>query len=194
MLRRELFEVRSVVGPPPHQNANERKRQSSSSLLAQDMQISHKMRCDSENKPSLDELAHPLGGKPESISDKRDKSVSDPMQKIPRNQSSEISMGLRKCTKAPESSTHLTECHTPGDKGRSPGDKGKSPGDKGTLDSYLKASLDDKNTTNSMLQARQQAFTKKLDLERLPKPVSAGTSKGVEGCVKQSGSHSRRFA
>ncbi|KAL0698098.1 hypothetical protein Bca4012_054220 [Brassica carinata] len=107
-------EVRSVVGPPPHQNANERKRRSSSSLLAQDMQISHKMRCDSENKPSLDELAHPLGGKPESISDKRDKSVSDPMQKIPRNQSSEISMGLRKCTKAPESSTHLTECHTPG--------------------------------------------------------------------------------
>ncbi|CDY23339.1 BnaA08g12070D [Brassica napus] len=107
-------EVRSVVGPPPHQNANERKRPSSSSLLAQDMQVSHKMRCDSQNIPSLDELAHPLGSKPESISDKRDTSVSDPMQKIPSNQSAEISMGLRKCTKAPESSTHLTECHTPG--------------------------------------------------------------------------------
>ncbi|RID50585.1 hypothetical protein BRARA_H01306 [Brassica rapa] len=107
-------EVRSVVGQPPHQNANERKRPSSSSLLAQDMQVSHKMRCDSQNIPSLDELAHPLGSKPESISDKRDTSVSDPMQKIPSNQSAEISMGLRKCTKAPESSTHLTECHTPG--------------------------------------------------------------------------------
>ncbi|KAF8080568.1 hypothetical protein N665_0934s0009 [Sinapis alba] len=109
-------EVRSVVGPPLHQNANERKRRSSSSLLAQDMQISHKMRCDSENKPSLDELAYPLGSKPESISivDKREKSFSDTMQKIPSHQSAEISMGLRKCTKAPESSTHLTECHTPG--------------------------------------------------------------------------------
>ena len=137
--------MRSVVGPPPHQNANERKRPSSSSLLAQDMQVSHKMRCDSQNIPSLDELAHPLGSKPESISDKRDTSVSEPMQKvkmestvmvtylpaklihvqffdasgliysqIPSNQSAEISMGLRKCTKAPESSTHLTECHTPG--------------------------------------------------------------------------------
>lgn len=55
----------------------------------------------------------------------------------------------------------------------------RSPGDKGALDSYLKASsLDD----NSVLQARQQAFTKKLDLE----PVSAGTSK--EGLNQQSGS------
>ncbi|CAH8326512.1 unnamed protein product [Eruca vesicaria subsp. sativa] len=109
-------EVRSVVGPPPHQNPNERKRPSSSSPLAQDMQISHKLRCDSQNIPSLDEFAYPLGRKPESISivDKRDKSVSVPMQKIPNNQSAEISMGLRKCTKAPESSTHLTECHTPG--------------------------------------------------------------------------------
>ncbi|KAL0791440.1 hypothetical protein Bca101_007686 [Brassica carinata] len=107
------FEVRSVVGPPPHQNANELKRPSSSSLLAQDMQYPHKMRCDSQNIPSLDELAHPLGSKPESISDKRDKSVSDPMQKIPSKQSVEISMGLRKCTKAPESLTHQTECHTP---------------------------------------------------------------------------------
>ncbi|KAL0679806.1 hypothetical protein Bca4012_007787 [Brassica carinata] len=106
-------EVRSVVGPPPHQNANELKRPSSSSLLAQDMQYPHKMRCDSQNIPSLDELAHPLGSKPESISDKRDKSVSDPMQKIPSKQSVEISMGLRKCTKAPESLTHQTECHTP---------------------------------------------------------------------------------
>ncbi|CAN6826846.1 unnamed protein product, partial [Brassica oleracea] len=107
-------EVGSVVGPPPHQNANELKRPSSSSLLAQDMQYPHKMRCDSQNIPSLDELAHPLGSKPESISDKRDKSVSDPMQKIPSKQSVEISMGLRKCTKAPESLTHQTECHTPG--------------------------------------------------------------------------------
>lgn len=78
-------EVRSVVGPPPHQNANELKRPSSSSLLAQDMQYPHKMRCDSQNIPSLDELAHPLGSKPESISDKRDKSVSDPMQKVKWN-------------------------------------------------------------------------------------------------------------
>ncbi|KAJ0247364.1 Helicase and polymerase-containing protein TEBICHI [Hirschfeldia incana] len=109
-------EVRSVVGPPQHQNANERKRPGSSSLLAEDMQVSHKMRCDSENKPSLDKLANPLGSKPESISivDKRDKSVLDPMQKIPSIQSAEISMGLRKCTKALESSTHLTECQTPG--------------------------------------------------------------------------------
>lgn len=60
----------------------------------------------------------------------------------------------------------------------------RSPGDKGTLDSYLKASLeDDKNTTNSVLKARQEAFTKKLDLERLPKPVSAG---GEECLNKQS--------
>ena len=60
----------------------------------------------------------------------------------------------------------------------------RSPGDKGTLDSYLKASSleDDKSTTNSVLQARQEAFTKKLDLERLPKPASAGTSKG---CLNQ---------
>lgn len=107
-------EVRSVGGPPPHQNANELKRPSSSSLLVQDMQYPRKMRCDSQNIRSLDELAHPLGSKPESVSDKKDKSVSDPMQKIPSNQSAEISMGLRKCTKAPESSTHLTECHTPG--------------------------------------------------------------------------------
>ncbi|XP_018451900.2 helicase and polymerase-containing protein TEBICHI isoform X2 [Raphanus sativus] len=106
-------EVRSVVCPPPHQNANERKRRSSSSLLDQDMQISHKMRFDSEDKPSLDEPAYTLGSKPESFSDKRDKYVSDPMQKIPSNQSAEISMGLRKCTKALEASTHQTECHTP---------------------------------------------------------------------------------
>uniref|UniRef100_A0A0D3CYT1 Uncharacterized protein n=2 Tax=Brassica TaxID=3705 RepID=A0A0D3CYT1_BRAOL len=110
----QASEVRSVGGPPPHQNANELKRPSSSSLLVQDMQYPRKMRCDSQNIRSLDELAHPLGSKPESVSDKKDKSVSDPMQKIPSNQSAEISMGLRKCTKAPESSTHLTECHTPG--------------------------------------------------------------------------------
>ncbi|CAN6934044.1 unnamed protein product [Brassica oleracea var. botrytis] len=114
LLSRSRVEVRSVGGPPPHQNANELKRPSSSSLLVQDMQYPRKMRCDSQNIRSLDELAHPLGSKPESVSDKKDKSVSDPMQKIPSNQSAEISMGLRKCTKAPESSTHLTECHTPG--------------------------------------------------------------------------------
>lgn len=76
----------------------------------------------------------------------------------------------------------------------------RSPGDKGTLDNYLKASLDDKNTTTSGLQARQEAFTKKLDLEvsgpsagenihpRLPKPVNFETSKGADGCLNQSGS------
>lgn len=76
----------------------------------------------------------------------------------------------------------------------------RSPGDKGTLDDYLKASLDDKKSTSSGLQARQEAFTKKLDLEvsgssagerilpRLPKPVSGETSKGLEGCLNQSGS------
>lgn len=76
----------------------------------------------------------------------------------------------------------------------------RSPGDKGTLDNYLKASLNDKSTTNSDLQARQEAFTRKLDLEVsassvgenihpcVPKPVRAETSKGVEGCLNQSGS------
>lgn len=33
---------------------------------------------------------------------------------IPSNELVEIPMGLRKCTNAPESSAHLTECHTPG--------------------------------------------------------------------------------
>jgi len=73
----------------------------------------------------------------------------------------------------------------------------RSPGDKGTLDSYLKASLDDKSTTNSGLQARQEAFTRKLDLEVsassvgqnihpcLPKPVSFATFKE---CLGQNGS------
>lgn len=76
----------------------------------------------------------------------------------------------------------------------------RSPGDKGTLDNYLKASLDDKSTTSSGLQARQEAFTRKLDLEVsasfvgenihpcLPKPVSAENHNGVEGSLNQSGS------
>lgn len=69
----------------------------------------------------------------------------------------------------------------------------RSPGDKGTLDSYLKPSLDDKSTSNSVLQARQEAFTKKLDLEvsvhpRLPKPVTAESSRGAEGCLNLGGS------
>lgn len=69
----------------------------------------------------------------------------------------------------------------------------RSPGDKGTLDSYLKPSLDDKSTSNSVLQSRQEAFTKKLDLEvsvhpRLPKPVSAESSRGAEGCLNLGGS------
>lgn len=75
-------EVQSVVGSPPHKKANELKRQSSSSLIAQDIQVSHKRRCDSENTPSLDELAR---SKPEPlarIADKRDKSVSDPTKKV----------------------------------------------------------------------------------------------------------------
>ncbi|CAH8378004.1 unnamed protein product [Eruca vesicaria subsp. sativa] len=108
-------EVRSVVGSPPRQKANELKRCGSSSLLAQDMQISHKRRCDSENIPSVP--AYPLGIKPDSIAsvvDKRDKSVSGPTKKILSNESVEIPMGLRKCTKAPESSDLLTECRTPG--------------------------------------------------------------------------------
>lgn len=66
----------------------------------------------------------------------------------------------------------------------------RSPGDKGTLDIYLKPSPNDKNTINSGLQARQKAFTKKLDLE--VSGPSAGltteTSKGVERCLSQSGS------
>ncbi|CAN6911688.1 unnamed protein product [Brassica oleracea] len=110
-------EVRSVVGSPTRQKANELKRCGSSSLLAQDMQISHKRRCDSANIPSLDAPAYPLGSKPVSVAnivDKRDKSVPDPTKKIPRNESVEIPMGLRKCTKAPEPSAHLTECRTPG--------------------------------------------------------------------------------
>ncbi|KAJ0251931.1 DEAD/DEAH box helicase domain-containing protein [Hirschfeldia incana] len=110
-------EVRSVVGSPPHQKANELKRCGSSSLLAQDMQLSHKRRCDYEKIPSLDEPAYPLGSKPDSIAsivDRRDKSVSGPMKKISSNESVEIPMGLRKCTKAPESSALLTECRTPG--------------------------------------------------------------------------------
>lgn len=77
--------VQSVVGQPPHQKESELKRRSSSSSLAQDIQISHKRRCDSKNIPSLDELAFPLGSKPEtvaSIADKRDKSVSDPTKKV----------------------------------------------------------------------------------------------------------------
>ena len=77
----------------------------------------------------------------------------------------------------------------------------RSPGDKGTLDSYLKPSLDDKSTSNSALQARQEAFTKKLDLEvsrppyagesihpPLPKPASAESSKGAEGGLNRGGS------
>ncbi|KAL0726462.1 hypothetical protein Bca4012_022555 [Brassica carinata] len=110
-------EVRSVVGSPPHQKANELKRCGSSSLLAQDMQISHKRRCDSENIPSPDEPAYTLGSKPDStasIVDKRDTSVSHPTKKIPSIESVEIPMGLRKCTKAPEPSALLTECRTPG--------------------------------------------------------------------------------
>ncbi|VVB10640.1 unnamed protein product [Arabis nemorensis] len=106
--------VQSVVGSPSHKKANELKRQSSSSLLAQDIQLSQKRRCDFGNTPSLDELART---KPEplvSIVDKREKSVPDPKKKITSNESVEISMGLRKCTKAPESSAHPTECHTPG--------------------------------------------------------------------------------
>ncbi|KAL1210307.1 Helicase and polymerase-containing protein TEBICHI [Cardamine amara subsp. amara] len=109
--------VQSVVGRPPHQKESELKRRSSSSSLAQDIQISHKRRCDSKNIPPLDELAYPLGSKPEtlaSIADKRDKSVSDPTKKIPSNDFFEIPMGLRKCTKGPGSSAQLTECHTPG--------------------------------------------------------------------------------
>ncbi|KAG7540631.1 Helicase superfamily 1/2 ATP-binding domain [Arabidopsis thaliana x Arabidopsis arenosa] len=109
--------LQSVVGSPPHQKANELKRRSSSSSLAQDIQISHKRRCESENIPSLDDLANPLGSKPESLArngDNRDKSVSDPTKKMPSNESVEIPMGLRKCSKAPESSAHLTEFHTPG--------------------------------------------------------------------------------
>ncbi|CAN8229667.1 unnamed protein product [Cochlearia groenlandica] len=110
-------EVKSVVGLPPHQKANELKRQSNSSLLAEDIQISHKRRCDSENIPSLGEHGYPFGSKPKSlasITDKRDKTVSDPTKKIQINESVEIPMGLRKCTKVPESSAHVTECHTPG--------------------------------------------------------------------------------
>ncbi|XP_024005041.1 helicase and polymerase-containing protein TEBICHI isoform X2 [Eutrema salsugineum] len=110
-------QVQSVVGSPPHHNASELKRRSSSSLLDQDIYISHKRRCDSENIPSLDELAYPLGSKPQSlasIADERDASISNPTKKFPRNESVEIPMGLRKCTKEPDSSAHLTECHTPG--------------------------------------------------------------------------------
>ncbi|KAH0940862.1 hypothetical protein HID58_000499 [Brassica napus] len=110
-------EVRSVVGSPTRQKANELKRCGSSSLLAQDMQISHKRRCDSEYIPSLDEPAYPLGSKHDSIArivGKRDTSVPDPKKKVPSNESVEIPMGLRKCTKVPESSALLTECRTPG--------------------------------------------------------------------------------
>ncbi|CAH2077166.1 unnamed protein product [Thlaspi arvense] len=111
-------QVRSVVGSPPHQKANELKRRSSSSLLAQDIQISHKRRCDFEDVPSLDEFAYPLRSKPESLAstaDERAKYIPDPTKKIPSNESVEkIPLGLRKCTKAPELSAHLTECHTPG--------------------------------------------------------------------------------
>ncbi|EOA15743.1 hypothetical protein CARUB_v10006788mg [Capsella rubella] len=109
--------MQSIIGSPPHQKACELKRQSSSSSLAQDTKISHKRRCDSQIIPALDELAYPLGSKPESlasVADKRDKSFSDSTKKIPSNELVEIPMGLRKCTKAPESSTHLNECHTPG--------------------------------------------------------------------------------
>lgn len=77
--------MRSVVGSPPHQKANELKRCGSSSLLAQDMQVSHKRRCDSGNIPSLDEPAYSLGSKPDSIAsivDRRDKSVSHPTKKV----------------------------------------------------------------------------------------------------------------
>ncbi|XP_019089726.1 PREDICTED: helicase and polymerase-containing protein TEBICHI-like isoform X2 [Camelina sativa] len=109
--------MQSVIGSPSHQKACELKRQSSSSSPSKDIKISHKRRCDSQIIPSLDELAYPLGSKPESlasIADKRVKSVSDPTKKIPSTELIEIPMGLRKCTKAPESSAHLTECHTPG--------------------------------------------------------------------------------
>lgn len=77
--------MQSLVGSPPHQKAGELKRRSSSSSLAQDIKISHKRRCDSENIPALDELAYPLGSKSESlasIADKRDKSVSDSTKKV----------------------------------------------------------------------------------------------------------------
>jgi len=77
--------VQSVVGSPPHQKENELKRRSSSSSLAQDIQISHKRRCESENIPSLDDLTNPLGSKPESLArngNNRDKPVSDPTKKV----------------------------------------------------------------------------------------------------------------
>lgn len=77
--------MRSVVGSPTRQKANELKRCGSSSLLAQDMQISHKRRCDSEYIPSLDEPAYPLGSKHDSIArivGKRDTSVPDPKKKV----------------------------------------------------------------------------------------------------------------
>ncbi|KFK29884.1 hypothetical protein AALP_AA7G191500 [Arabis alpina] len=105
--------VQSVVGSSPHKKEKELKRRSSSSLLAQDLQLSHKRRCDSEITPSLDELARSKRGPLASITDKRDISVSAQTKKITSNESFEIPMGLRKCTKAPESSAHPTECHTP---------------------------------------------------------------------------------
>lgn len=77
--------MQSVAGLPPPQKTTELKRPSSSSLLGQEIQISHKRRCDSEHIPSFDDHTHPLGSKPESqanIADKRDKFVSDPTKKV----------------------------------------------------------------------------------------------------------------
>ncbi|XP_010546537.1 PREDICTED: helicase and polymerase-containing protein TEBICHI [Tarenaya hassleriana] len=110
-------DVQSVASSPSQRKVIDLKRHACSSSL--DIKTSNKRLCASDNLLSSDELAHPLGSKPEDsltgIVDKRNTSFScSPKKEIQSNGSVAVQLSLRKCNKRLESAAHLPDCRSPG--------------------------------------------------------------------------------